>query len=218
MWALRWPRGLHIPAPQRDPFPLGAPSPRGPARGPPLTCSFAFQEWALTKEKSVKHMDLCLTVVDRTPGSVIKLQGCRENDSRQVGCPCPSAWPPGASSVASTAARTPCLLPCQLPCRPPAPAICPPSPYPAGQPPVCGRLPANPVLGERGIVVSLQGAGCECREGSSVSVGTGSGWRAFSPLPPVGRCPTSAPSWVTAPRNFLTDLFRDCMLGSSEGL
>lgn len=41
------------------------------------------QEWALTKEKSVKHMDLCLTVVDRTPGSLIKLQGCRENDSRQ---------------------------------------------------------------------------------------------------------------------------------------
>ncbi|KAF3823828.1 hypothetical protein GH733_006832 [Mirounga leonina] len=41
------------------------------------------QEWALTKEKSVKHMDLCLTVVDRAPGSVIKLQGCRENDTRQ---------------------------------------------------------------------------------------------------------------------------------------
>lgn len=41
------------------------------------------QEWALTKEKSVKHMDLCLTVVDRAPGSLIKLQGCRENDSRQ---------------------------------------------------------------------------------------------------------------------------------------
>uniref|UniRef100_A0A8C6EKQ4 Polypeptide N-acetylgalactosaminyltransferase n=1 Tax=Microcebus murinus TaxID=30608 RepID=A0A8C6EKQ4_MICMU len=52
------------------------------------------QEWALTKEKSVKHIDLCLTVVDRSPGSLIKLQGCRENDSRQVwssgtcGCPC----------------------------------------------------------------------------------------------------------------------------------
>ena len=44
-----------------------------------------MQEWALTKEKSVKHMDLCLTVVDRAPGSLIKLQGCRENDSRQVG-------------------------------------------------------------------------------------------------------------------------------------
>lgn len=29
-------------------------------------------------------MDLCLTVVDRTAGSLIKLQGCRENDSRQV--------------------------------------------------------------------------------------------------------------------------------------
>uniref|UniRef100_A0AAQ5ZDP1 Polypeptide N-acetylgalactosaminyltransferase n=1 Tax=Amphiprion ocellaris TaxID=80972 RepID=A0AAQ5ZDP1_AMPOC len=41
------------------------------------------QEWALTKDKSVKHMDLCLTVVDRTAGSLIKLQGCRENDSRQ---------------------------------------------------------------------------------------------------------------------------------------
>uniref|UniRef100_A0AAQ4S869 Polypeptide N-acetylgalactosaminyltransferase n=1 Tax=Gasterosteus aculeatus aculeatus TaxID=481459 RepID=A0AAQ4S869_GASAC len=40
-------------------------------------------EWALTKDKSVKHMDLCLTVVDRTAGSLIKLQGCRENDSRQ---------------------------------------------------------------------------------------------------------------------------------------
>uniref|UniRef100_A0A4W3GVX1 Polypeptide N-acetylgalactosaminyltransferase n=1 Tax=Callorhinchus milii TaxID=7868 RepID=A0A4W3GVX1_CALMI len=41
------------------------------------------QEWALTKDKSVKHMDLCLTVVDRIPGSLIKLQGCRDNDSRQ---------------------------------------------------------------------------------------------------------------------------------------
>uniref|UniRef100_A0A4W5RMS1 Polypeptide N-acetylgalactosaminyltransferase n=1 Tax=Hucho hucho TaxID=62062 RepID=A0A4W5RMS1_9TELE len=45
------------------------------------------QEWALTKDKSVKHMDLCLTVVDRTAGSQIKLQGCRENDSRQVSEP-----------------------------------------------------------------------------------------------------------------------------------
>lgn len=46
---------------------------------------FVFvKEWALTKDKSVKHMDLCLTVVDRTAGSLIKLQGCRENDSRQV--------------------------------------------------------------------------------------------------------------------------------------
>lgn len=46
-------------------------------------CVFV-KEWALTKDKSVKHMDLCLTVVDRTAGSLIKLQGCRENDSRQV--------------------------------------------------------------------------------------------------------------------------------------
>lgn len=28
-------------------------------------------------------MDLCLTVVERTAGLQIKLQGCRENDSRQ---------------------------------------------------------------------------------------------------------------------------------------
>ncbi len=60
-----------------------------------FTCKGAFisnvyimsafvKEWALTKDKSVKHMDLCLTVVDRTAGSLIKLQGCRENDSRQV--------------------------------------------------------------------------------------------------------------------------------------
>uniref|UniRef100_A0A8D0GDF6 Polypeptide N-acetylgalactosaminyltransferase n=1 Tax=Sphenodon punctatus TaxID=8508 RepID=A0A8D0GDF6_SPHPU len=41
------------------------------------------QEWALTKDKSVKHVDLCLTVVERAPGSLIKLQGCRENDTRQ---------------------------------------------------------------------------------------------------------------------------------------
>ncbi|XP_008641520.2 PREDICTED: polypeptide N-acetylgalactosaminyltransferase 2 [Corvus brachyrhynchos] len=31
------------------------------------------QEWALTKDKSVKHMDLCLTVVDRAPGSLTLL-------------------------------------------------------------------------------------------------------------------------------------------------
>lgn len=49
-----------------------------------LHVSIFAKEWALTKDKSVKHMDLCLTVVDRTAGSLIKLQGCRENDSRQV--------------------------------------------------------------------------------------------------------------------------------------
>ncbi|KAJ8787329.1 hypothetical protein J1605_005734 [Eschrichtius robustus] len=53
-------------------------------RGPSPDLGFVLQEWALTKEKSVKHMDLCLTVVDRAPGSLIKLQGCRENDSRQL--------------------------------------------------------------------------------------------------------------------------------------
>ena len=84
--ALSW-SGLLKPVP-RVPFPLGpflaasfTPQPRGPS--PDL--GFVLQEWALTKEKSVKHMDLCLTVVDRAPGSLIKLQGCRENDSRQVG-------------------------------------------------------------------------------------------------------------------------------------
>lgn len=79
-----------------------------------------MQEWALTKEKSVKHMDLCLTVVDRAPGSLIKLQGCRENDSRQVchvGCRAgtrgahtcvvlvDSCWPVSPHAVASLAHR-----------------------------------------------------------------------------------------------------------------
>ncbi|KAG9344338.1 hypothetical protein JZ751_011007 [Albula glossodonta] len=50
---------------------------------PPVRCITPSQEWALTKDKSVKHMDLCLTVVDRVAGSQIRLQGCRENDSRQ---------------------------------------------------------------------------------------------------------------------------------------
>uniref|UniRef100_A0A4W5JIV9 Polypeptide N-acetylgalactosaminyltransferase n=1 Tax=Hucho hucho TaxID=62062 RepID=A0A4W5JIV9_9TELE len=44
-------------------------------------------KWYLENDKSVKHMDLCLTVVDRTAGSQIKMQGCRENDSRQVSEP-----------------------------------------------------------------------------------------------------------------------------------
>ena len=64
------------------------------ARAPDLA-RLVFQEWALTKEKSVKHMDLCLTVVDRAPGSLIKLQGCRENDSRQVRFLAPWAPPTG---------------------------------------------------------------------------------------------------------------------------
>lgn len=57
----------------------------------------------------MKHMDLCLTVVDRAPGSLIKLQGCRENDSRQVR-PSPGT-PPSLALVASTAAaRWQCAL------------------------------------------------------------------------------------------------------------
>lgn len=83
------------------PCPSRAPS-LHPVRGAALTPCAVFQEWALTKEKSVKHMDLCLTVVDRAPGSVVKLQGCRENDTRQVGRPCPSAQPSRVPPVAST--------------------------------------------------------------------------------------------------------------------
>lgn len=90
-----------------------------PVGGAALTSSVVFQEWALTKEKSVKHMDLCLTVVDRAPGSVIKLQGCRENDTRQVGRPCPSAQTPPPPPTALTAAQ---LSHVQLPCRAWAPA------------------------------------------------------------------------------------------------
>lgn len=115
-------QGLRICTPQHGRFPLRAPSLPSPARGMSLTSCFMFQEWALTKEKSVKHMDLCLTVVDRAPGSVIKLQGCRENDTRQVGRL--HAWdrPSCAPSVALAAARTPSRLPAlvsdvQPPCQ-----------------------------------------------------------------------------------------------------
>lgn len=77
-------------------------------------CS-AFQEWALTKEKSVKHMDLCLTVVDRAPGSLIKLQGCRENDSRQVRsrhlCSRGPVWPCCLSDLQPPCSPVSSLLP-----------------------------------------------------------------------------------------------------------
>uniref|UniRef100_A0A8C4WYK1 Polypeptide N-acetylgalactosaminyltransferase n=1 Tax=Eptatretus burgeri TaxID=7764 RepID=A0A8C4WYK1_EPTBU len=41
------------------------------------------QEWAFTREKTLKHMDLCLTVTERIPGGLLKLQGCRADDGRQ---------------------------------------------------------------------------------------------------------------------------------------
>lgn len=113
---------VRICTPQHGRFPLRAPSLPSPACGMSLTSCFMFQEWALTKEKSVKHMDLCLTVVDRAPGSVIKLQGCRENDTRQVGRLHAWAWPSCAPSMTSAAACTPSRLPAlvsdvQPPCQ-----------------------------------------------------------------------------------------------------
>lgn len=42
------------------------------------------QEWALTKKNTVRHLDLCLSVPDATPGKQVKIEGCREGDTQQV--------------------------------------------------------------------------------------------------------------------------------------
>lgn len=73
----------------------------------------------------MKHMDLCLTVVDRAPGSLIKLQGCRENDSRQVRCPPRGAPTPGAvpgSSHPGSTSSAPTMM-SSCPCNPTAGGI-----------------------------------------------------------------------------------------------
>ncbi|KAI8478844.1 Polypeptide N-acetylgalactosaminyltransferase 2 [Branchiostoma belcheri] len=41
------------------------------------------QEWALTKDKSIRHSDLCLTVVNQNPGELLKLHGCQEKNTKQ---------------------------------------------------------------------------------------------------------------------------------------
>ena len=44
-----------------------------------------FRNFHFTKEKLIKHADLCLTVSSRTAGSVIKLQACQGYNKNQVG-------------------------------------------------------------------------------------------------------------------------------------
>lgn len=34
------------------------------------------QEWALTKNKAIRHMDMCLVLHVSQPGSVVKMEGC----------------------------------------------------------------------------------------------------------------------------------------------
>ncbi|XP_012939723.1 polypeptide N-acetylgalactosaminyltransferase 2 [Aplysia californica] len=42
------------------------------------------QEFSLSKEGQIKHLDLCLTLVGTKPGSVVKLFQCRHNNNLQV--------------------------------------------------------------------------------------------------------------------------------------
>ena len=46
-----------------------------------------LQEWALTKTNFVRHRDMCLTLKDSAPGKPVAIEGCRDNDNKQVGCP-----------------------------------------------------------------------------------------------------------------------------------
>ena len=46
--------------------------------------TFSLQEWALTKDHSIKHLDVCLTLIDATPGSALKLYPCTHSNSLQV--------------------------------------------------------------------------------------------------------------------------------------
>ncbi|XP_071963044.1 polypeptide N-acetylgalactosaminyltransferase 2-like [Antedon mediterranea] len=41
------------------------------------------QEFSLTKDKLIKHADLCLTLLDKNPGSEIKLHGCQSGNKNQ---------------------------------------------------------------------------------------------------------------------------------------
>ena len=34
------------------------------------------QEWALTKNQAIRHMDMCLALHGPKPGTVVKMQGC----------------------------------------------------------------------------------------------------------------------------------------------
>lgn len=42
------------------------------------------QEWALSKEKQVKHQRLCLTMEKKVENSLLRLRECNPNDFMQV--------------------------------------------------------------------------------------------------------------------------------------
>lgn len=41
------------------------------------------QEFSFTKDKMIKHSDLCLTLTERKPGTIITLQGCQSHNANQ---------------------------------------------------------------------------------------------------------------------------------------
>ncbi len=49
-----------------------------------ILSSSHLQEWALTKEGQVKHLELCITLSNNYPGSPLKLQHCANNNPNQV--------------------------------------------------------------------------------------------------------------------------------------
>lgn len=42
------------------------------------------QEWALTKTNFVRHRDMCLALKDSAPGKPVAIEGCRDNDNKQL--------------------------------------------------------------------------------------------------------------------------------------
>lgn len=42
------------------------------------------QEWALTKTNFVRHRDMCLALKDSAPGKPVAIEGCRDNDDKQL--------------------------------------------------------------------------------------------------------------------------------------
>lgn len=43
-----------------------------------------LQEWIVSRDNSIKHLDLCLTLADEVDGTAVKLTACNTASMRQV--------------------------------------------------------------------------------------------------------------------------------------
>lgn len=43
-----------------------------------------FKDWALTKDKSIKHLSMCITLKEEIKGSLLVLQECQFTETKQV--------------------------------------------------------------------------------------------------------------------------------------